>query len=74
MSHFTCPGCGVTIADRNGTHVERTCPRCFLHRGMVVRMEPSTLSESVDAVVAEAQAELARIRAAAAETRLRLRS
>ena len=45
MSHFTCPGCGVTIADRNGTYVERTCPRCFLHRGMVVKMERRVLEQ-----------------------------
>lgn len=79
MSHFTCPGCGVTIADRTGAHLERTCPRCFLHRGLVVQMERRVLETRFASAglldeVAEVHAELTRTRAAAAEASSRLAS
>jgi hypothetical protein len=46
MSHIRCPGCGVTIVDRDGHQAGRPCPRCLVRRNLVVLMEARPLRRS----------------------------
>jgi hypothetical protein len=39
MTYLRCPGCGLTIFDRNPLTSPRQCPRCARRRGASIELE-----------------------------------
>lgn len=39
MSYLRCPGCGLTMFDRNPLSSPLNCPRCARHRDLAVELE-----------------------------------
>ncbi len=39
MAYLRCPGCGMTVFDRNPLAAPRQCPRCTARRGLIVELE-----------------------------------
>jgi hypothetical protein len=39
MTYLRCPGCGLTMFDRNPLASPRHCPRCARRRGASVELE-----------------------------------
>ena len=39
MAYLRCPGCGMTVFDRNPLAAPRQCARCASRRGLIVELE-----------------------------------